>query len=276
MNPPTPFGDFRQPESLLPLHSLLTVALIVKNEAKHLAACLDRIAPLQCTILLIDSGSTDDTLNIAKQYGAQIHQFPDWQGFGVQRNRAHAFIQTPWVLWLDTDERLPETARQHIQTALNHTAADGKTLFAINRLSIAYGREIRHGGWYPDKVVRLYPVAWTQYSQDLVHESVQIPDGARIVDIQGDVLHHTYDGLNQHLSKMQQYTLSWAEQRRGKKTVNLFSVLPRALFNFIKCYVMKRGFLDGQQGLLIAIMGAIYTFMKYAQLWLINQQDQSK
>lgn len=243
MNPPTPFGDFRQPESLLPLHSLLTVALIVKNEAKHLAACLDRIAPLQCTILLIDSGSTDDTLNIAKQYGAQIHQFPDWQGFGVQRNRAHAFIQTPWVLWLDADERLPETARQHIQAALNHTVADGKTLFSINRLSIAYGREIRHGGWYPDKVVRLYPVAWTQYSQDLVHESVQIPDGARIVDIQGDVLHHTYDGVVQFLHKAAHYADLWAQQKHQQgKHVIFSSLFTHAVGRFIKTYVWQKDF----------------------------------
>ena len=142
-----------------PLHSLLTIVLITKNEERVLAQCLDSVKDLGCDIVIIDSGSCDNTVEIARQYGADVHVFDDWPGFGAQRNRAHAFIRTPWVLWLDADERLSETACQDIRRQLAAHEADGKTVFSINRLSVAYGREIRHSGWYPDRIVRCYPVA---------------------------------------------------------------------------------------------------------------------
>ena len=255
------------------ISSLLTVALITKNETKHLPDCLNSVQPLGCPIVVIDSGSSDNTLAIAQQFGAQCHTFTDWQGFGVQRNRAIPFIQTPWVLWLDADERLSETTRQDLIRQLSQTPADGKTVFAINRLSVAYGREIRHCGWYPDKVVRVYPIELTKYSDDLVHESVIVPSGAKVVDLSDDVLHYTYADLCQHLDKMKHYAFAWAAQRQGKKSATPFSATLRAVFAFIKFYIVKRGFLDGQQGLIISAMNAIYTFLKYAQLWQLNRNQ---
>lgn len=255
------------------ISSLLTVALITKNEAKHLPDCLNSVQPLGCPIVVIDSGSSDNTLAIAKQFGAQCQTFTDWQGFGVQRNRAIPFIQTPWVLWLDADERLSETTRQDLIRQLSQTPADGKTVFAINRLSVAYGREIRHCGWYPDKVVRVYPIEFAKYSDDLVHESVIVPSGTNVVDLSGDVLHYTYADLCQHLDKMKHYAFAWAAQRQGKKSATPFSATLRAVFAFIKFYIVKRGFLDGQQGLIISAMNAIYTFLKYAQLWQLNRNQ---
>lgn len=255
------------------ISSRLTVALITKNETKHLPDCLNSVQPLGCPIVVIDSGSSDNTLAIAQQFGAQCHTFTDWQGFGVQRNRAIPFIQTPWVLWLDADERLSETTRQDLIRQLSQTPADGKTVFAINRLSVAYGREIRHCGWYPDKVVRVYPIELTKYSDDLVHESVIVPSGAKVVDLSDDVLHYTYADLCQHLDKMKHYAFAWAAQRQGKKSATPFSATLRAVFAFIKFYIVKRGFLDGQQGLIISAMNAIYTFLKYAQLWQLNRNQ---
>lgn len=255
-----------------PLSSLLTVALIVKNEAHNLSACLDSVAALNCPIILIDSGSQDDTAAIAARYGAEIHVFTDWQGFGIQRNRAHDFIKTPWILWLDADERLSEQTRQDLIFRLPQTAADGKTLFRINRLSIAYGQKIHHCGWYPDYVVRIYPVAHTRYSNDLVHESVIVPDSAQIIELKGNVLHETYRDLNHHLSKMQQYAQAWATQRQGSKTATPLGATWRGIFAFLKFYLLKRGFLDGSAGLMISVMNGIYTFLKYALLWQYNRK----
>lgn len=253
------------------LNQQLTIALIVQNEEKHLAACLDSVAPFACPIVIIDSGSTDNTLAIAAQYGAQVHTFADWQGFGVQRNRAHAWIHTPWVLWLDADERLTDTVRQHIQAALTRITPADNTVFSLTRLSIAYGREIRHCGWYPDKVVRLYPTALTRYNDDLVHESVIISKDMTVQEIKGDVLHYTYDSLAQHLNKMQHYAFAWAAQRQGKQAATPYGATLRALFAMFKFYVLKRGFLDGKAGLIISVMNGIYTFLKYTQLWHLNQ-----
>lgn len=104
-----------------------------------------------------------------------------------------------------------------------------------------------------------------------MHESVVVPNGAKVVELKGDVLHYTYADLNQHLEKMKQYAFAWAAQRQGKKSATPFSALLRALFAFLRFYVVKRGFLDGQQGLIIAAMNAVYTFLKYTQLWQLNR-----
>ncbi|UOP01538.1 glycosyltransferase family 2 protein [Kingella potus] len=157
----------------------LTLALITKNEAANLAACLDSAKPLACPVVIIDSGSSDDTAAVAARYGAQFHTFPDWPGFGAQRNRAHTYIRTGWVLWLDADERLTPELCRSIAEAVSATPADGQTAFAFNRLSNTFGAFIRHGGWYPDWVVRLYPPAHAKYSDDLIHEKVLLPAGCR-------------------------------------------------------------------------------------------------
>lgn len=253
------------------IHHLLTVALITKNEERHLPACLDSVAPLHCPIIVIDSGSTDQTLHIAQQYGAECHVFADWQGFGVQRNRAKPFIRTPWVLWLDADERLSETTRQDLLFRLPETPADGKTVFTINRLSMAFGKTIQHCGWYPDRVVRVYPPEHCAYGLDLVHESVQTLPETHVVPLAGDVLHETYADLQQYLHKMTHYTHAWATQNQHKSTHPIVAFW-KAGFAFFKIYVLKKGFLDGAQGFIVAIMGAIYTFVKYTEAWLLHKK----
>lgn len=250
---------------------LLTVAVITKNEAANIGKCLQSVQDLACPIVLIDSGSEDETVAIAEQYGAKVYSYPDWQGFGVQRNRAVPHIQTPWVLWLDADEQLQETSRQYLLKKLPEIEPDGKTLFAINRLSIAYGGAIRHCGWYPDRVVRLYPVAHCAYNENLVHESVVLPQGAVVEQLEGDVLHHTYRDLTHHMQKMLDYTLPWAVQNQQRKSATLSGAILRSIYAFFKVLVLKRGFADGARGLMIAAMTAIYTFLKYAQLWQLQK-----
>ncbi|KLT72798.1 group 2 glycosyl transferase [Neisseria arctica] len=255
------------------LSEQLTIALITKNEAHHLPECLKSVQDLGGSMVIIDSGSTDETPEIARQFGAEFHVFPDWQGFGRQRNRAHQFIQTPWVLWLDADERLSATTRQDIIQQISQIQPDGKTLFSINRLSMVYGREIRHSGWYPDRVVRCYPVKYTQYSDDLVHESVVVPNGAKVVELKGDVLHYTYADIAQFMRKSAQYAQLWAQQKKqqGKK-VHLHTAVIHGAMNFLKTYVLKAGFLDGKQGFLLATLSAYSVFCKYAQLWVLNHE----
>ncbi len=249
----------------------LTVALITKNEAANLEACLQSLDGMADEIVIIDSGSTDATANIAADFGAKLYAYPDWPGFGPQRNRAHHHIETEWVLWLDADERLTDTLRQSIRNALANTSANAQTIFQINRLSEAFGKFIHHCGWYPDKIIRLYPTAYTRYNDNLVHESVIRPAGSQTILLQGDLLHHTYQNINQYLSKQQQYTHAWAQQRVGKKKATPLSAAFHGLGTFIVIYILKRGFLDGQHGLLIALLNSYYTFLKYTQLWFLNR-----
>lgn len=250
----------------------LTVALITKNEAANLDACLQSLSGLTDKIIIIDSGSTDTTAEIAARYHADFYQYADWPGFGPQRNRAHQYIQTEWVLWLDADERLTNELQQSIRDAVLHTPADGHTAFEFNRLSNTFGAFIRHCGWYPDWVVRLYPTAYARYSDDLVHEKVILPVHAQIKQLKGDALHYTYTTLEQFLAKQNLYSKIWAEQRlKEGKTASLGQALLHGAASFIKMYILKAGFLDGKHGLLLSVLSAQSAFNKYAALWLARK-----
>ena len=173
-------------------------------------------------------------------------------------------------MWLDADERVTPALRASIQQQLANPAAN--TVFAIPRLSWAFGRFIRHSGWYPGYVIRLYPTALTTYDDALVHEKVKLPEGVSIKRLQGDLLHYTYRDVSQYLSKMAHYTRLWAQQRqeRGKRT-SIFAAVGHAFATFVKMYLIKAGFLDGRQGFILAVAHAYATFAKYADLWIRTQ-----
>lgn len=247
----------------------LSAVLIVKNEASKLEACLRSIAGWVDEIVVVDSGSNDDTLAIAQRHGAKVHSHTDWQGFGVQRQRAQQHATGDWVLWLDADERVSSELKTAIQAALQQYRSTDGVVFEFNRFSWAFGSFIRHSGWYPDRVLRLYPRHYTQYSDALVHESVIKPKGAKIVNLKGDLIHYTFDNLPHYMHKQSQYAGAWAEQKfkQGKK-VGYGSAIGHSLFTFLKMYVLKRGFLDGKQGLMLSILSAQFVYVKYMDLWL--------
>lgn len=248
----------------------LAIALIVKNEAANLGDCLTSCAGLADEIVVIDGGSDDDTVEIARSHGATVHVNKDWQGFGQQRRVAQQHVRADWVLWLDADERLTPALRVSIQQAM--ASADSRTVFAINRLSWVFGRFIRHSGWYPDQVVRLYPTALTRYSEATVHEHVIVPSGVTIRTLAGDLEHYTYRDMRHYLVKSAHYAHLWAvERQRQGKHASLAQGLIHGLGCFLKMYVLKAGFLDGQQGLLLALLSAHSTFAKYADLWVRQQ-----
>ncbi|MCF7521822.1 glycosyltransferase family 2 protein [Neisseria sp. ZJ106] len=253
----------------------LTVAIITKNEEAMLVECLQSVQPLHCPIVIIDAGSSDATCKIAEQYGAACHVFSDWQGFGIQRNRAHEFIRSEWVLWLDADERLSNETVNGIRRIFSQ-GTQPKTVYTLNRSTIVYGKKIRYCGWYPDRVVRMYPVTHTRYNNDLVHESVIVPEGWKIENINGDIVHLTYSSLGQHIIKMQRYAYDWAQQFKNRKYSNPAGALLRGIVAFFRTYILKRGFLDGYAGLIISVMNGFYTFAKYAQLWLLNQNHSNQ
>ena len=246
---------------------LLAAALIVKNEAEHLRACLATVADWVDEIVIVDSGSTDTTLAIAAEFNARVIIHTDWQGFGAQRRLAQRHVQAEWVLWLDADERITPTLRDEIQTLLRDPPLN--TLYAMPRLSWAFGKFIRHSGWYPGHVVRLYPTLLTSYDDALVHEKVVVPDHAQVHYLKGNLLHYTYRNVAQYLRKMAHYSDLWAQQRQalGKKG-SLLQACLHAIGCFVKMYIIKRGFLDGAQGFILATASAYATFTKYADLWI--------
>lgn len=253
----------------------IAVALIVKNEAQNLDACLKTVADWVNEIVILDSGSSDETENVARKYTEKFYVNKDWPGFGPQRKMAQQYVESDFVLWLDADERITPELQKSIQQAVR--ANEPNTLYNMCRLSWVFGRYIRHCGWYPDRVVRLYPTQLTQYDDSLVHEKVEVTSNMQVKELTGDAIHYTYNDLHHYLVKSAGYAKAWAEQReqRGKKS-SILEGMVHALACFVKMYIVKAGFLDGKQGFLLSVLSAHSTLVKYADLWIRTSTDKPK
>ncbi|EOX3437807.1 glycosyltransferase family 2 protein [Vibrio cholerae] len=244
----------------------LAVALIVKNEAKHLQACLETVAGWVDEIVILDSGSSDETEAIARRFTDKFFVNTDWQGFGPQRRLAQSYVESDYILWLDADERVTPELKSSILQAVQNDKPN--TVYQIDRLTTAFGKQIRYSGWSPDWVTRLYRTQDTQYNTALVHESVEIPSHLTLQSLSGYLQHYTFEYLPQYTAKTQHYMKAWVDQREGKKSSSLTGAVLHGFFRFFKMYIVKRGFLDGRHGLLLAILSANTTFTRYADLWL--------
>lgn len=242
----------------------IAAVIITKNEQDSLRDCLESLRWVD-EIIIVDSGSTDNTEAIAREYTENFYVNAEWPGFGKQKQLAQSYATSDWILAVDADERIDETLRQNILTMLENPPEN--TVYNLNELTWVFGRFLKHSGWYY-RHVRLYPNKLTKYNDNLVHESVIIPQGCQVAELDGDILHYSYQNLNHYLVKSAGYAKAWADQRqaRGKKA-SLSQGIIHALGCFLKMYLLKRGFLDGKQGFLIAVLSAHSTFVKYADLW---------
>ncbi|SKA24147.1 glycosyltransferase family 2 protein [Pantoea eucalypti] len=244
----------------------LSVVMIAKNEAELLPDCLASVSWAD-EIIVLDSGSRDDTVNIATRAGAQVYHSDNWQGYGIQRQRAQGYATGDMILMIDADERVSPELRAAIEQVL--VAPPSRTVYSLGRSNLFLGRFMRHSGWYPDRVMRLYPRTF-RYNDKLVHESLQ-SDGAPVVALPGDLEHLTCRDLIAFQRKQLAYAEAWATERhqRGKRC-GLFSVFSHTLGAFVKTLLLRAGFLDGRQGWILAVVNAQYTFNKYSALWALN------
>ena len=242
----------------------LSVILITRNEEANLADCLASLDGIAQQIVVVDTNSSDRTLDIAKSYGAVIAQPQDWPGFGPQKNRALDLATGEWVLSLDADERLTPALKSEIVTAIHHSAH--VDCFAIPRLSWYCGRFIRHSGWNPDYVDRLFKRGSARFSDDLVHERL-IPSG-QVAKLENPMLHYSFMNYSQVLQKIDRYSTASAEQAfaKGKTSTPLKAVLHGA-WSFFRTYFLQAGFLDGPQGFTLAMSNAQGTYYRYIKLW---------
>lgn len=184
-------------------------------------------------------------------------------------------VTADWCFWLDADERVTAELQQSIKAVLQQP--DRNTAYTIPRLNWVFGRYIRHCGWYPDRVIRLYPTKLTSYNAALVHEKVEITASMQLQPLQGDLVHIPYKDLEHYLVKSARYAKAWADGREAKgKSTSLLQGILHALGCFSRMYILRAGFLDGKAGFLLSVLSAHSTFVKYADLWLRNQNKQSK
>jgi glycosyltransferase involved in cell wall biosynthesis len=249
----------------------LSVIIITKNEAAHIGACLDSVA-FADEIVVLDSGSGDATCDIARQKGARVEATADWPGFGPQKNRALDLAAGDWVLSVDADERVtPELARE-IQDVLR---APDASAYRIPRLSRFCGRWIRHSGWWPDHVVRLFRRDAGRFSDAPVHERVEVQ--GRIGTLSAHFLHDPYASLEAFIDKINRYSTEAARSahRKGRRT-SLPGIYGHAAWTFVRHYLLRRGFLDGWQGLVLAGMAATGSFYRYVKLYQLGKRHSAR
>ncbi|MGY6027236.1 glycosyltransferase family 2 protein [Phytobacter sp. AG2a] len=251
----------------------LSVVMIAKNAADLLPDCLASVAWAD-EIVLLDSGSEDDTVDVARAAGVKVFTHTDWQGYGVQRQRAQSHATGEYVLMIDTDERVTPELANALRATLASPHPDA--VYSIARRNYFLGRFMRHSGWYPDRVMRLYPRERYQYNDNLVHESLET-QGAKVIELSGDLLHLTCRDFASFQRKQLNYATAWAKERhqKGKKT-SLTGIFTHTLGAFFKTLVLRGGVLDGKQGWLLAVVNAQYTFNKYTELWALNHGFSAK
>lgn len=238
----------------------ISAAIITHNEELKIARSIES---LRCCdeIVVIDSGSNDRTVELAQKHGARVIE-THWRGYAAQKNFASEACENDWILSIDADEALSEALEGEIWHLKKHGAQrDGYTM---PRLAQYLGRWILHSGWYPDRKVRLFNRRKARWEGEYVHESVAV--NGSVGHLEANLLHYTCDSLSEHLRTMDRYTTLAAEQLiDDKRSITWRHMAIDPAWTSFKSYILQRGFLDGPEGLAIAYMAGIYTFLKYAK-----------
>ena len=264
----------------------LSVVIITFNEEANIGRTLASVQPLVATgkgeIIVVDSGSTDRTVEIAKSFGAKVF-VEEWKGFAAQKNSAIAKASGDWILSLDADEEINEGMRKLLPLILSPPQGKGYAgmglLFA--RQNHFLGRWIRHGGFWPDKKLRLVWRGLGRFEDRSVHEDIKLEEECEIVDptfewdlgVPVAIVHHAYPTLSDYIEHMNRYSSLGAEMvvAKGPARFSFVNIVLRPVLTFIYNYFFRLGFLDGQEGLLLHLYHAVYVSWKYAKAWELSR-----
>ena len=241
----------------------LSVVIITQNEAKNICRCLDAVQGLADEIIVVDSGSTDETEALCGLYQVRFCYHP-FEGFMQQKNYAVQQASNPYILALDADEVLSPELFDTIQKVKQNWVEDA---YQMNRLNNYCGQWIRYCGWYPDRKIRLFDRRKASWGVAEIHEKVLVEKTASIGMLEGDLLHYSYNSIEEHVSRSNRYStqVALAAFKRGK-CAPFWKILYSPLFFFFKKYFIKLGFLDGYYGFVICMIGSYYNFLKYVKL----------
>jgi glycosyltransferase involved in cell wall biosynthesis len=244
----------------------LSAIVITRNEAGNIGECLDSVGFCDERIV-VDCGSTDDTVAIARAKGATV-AYRAWEGFGAQKNHALSLASGDWVLSIDADERVTPELAAAIKHASEEGRADG---YEFPRLSSFCGRLLRHSGWHPDYVLRLFRRGKARFDDAIVHERV-ICAGV-VKRLSPPLIHHPVARLEDALSRMDRYSTASAEAivAAGRK-VSFMTGIGHGLYSFLRTYILRAGFLDGAEGFLLAVANAEGSYYRYMKAWLAMRE----
>lgn len=245
----------------------LSVIIAARDEAHQIQACIESMK-FADEVLVLDSGSRDDTVALAQQAGAIVHR-TDWPGFGLQKRRGVTLARCDWVLVIDADERVDAALRDEIVAAINDPVADG---YRLPRRSSLCGTFIEHGGWRPDYTLRLVRRGLAGFSEHTVHE--HMTNAGSTADLRTPLLHYSYRDLDDLLVKLNRYSRAGALDlaARGGSS-SLAKSLAKGFWAFVRTYLLRQGFRDGRMGLVLAIYNAQTTYYKYLRLWMMRRRQ---
>lgn len=244
----------------------ISLVMIAKNEEKNIAKSLESVKYLVSEIVIVDSGSTDNTNKIAQSYGAKIFK-RTFDSFSNQKNYALSLAMNEWVLHLDADEVLSQELVDEIKQIIDKTDCDG---FMLTRSNFFLGRQMKHSGLDKEDRLRLAKKSLSKYVGGIIHEELKVE--GKIGKLNNVFYHYTCPNLDGYFTKFDQYTTFGAIKMfdKGKKS-RIIDIVFRPPFEFIKRYILKLGFLDGLQGFVWAVLGSYYSFTKYIKLYLLQK-----
>jgi glycosyltransferase involved in cell wall biosynthesis len=248
---------------------MLSVIIITKNEENNISQCLASVAWAN-EIIVVDNNSSDKTVELCSKYTDKIIITKDWPGFGLQKKRALDKATGDWVLSIDADERITESLYEEIKYVIKQ---NNKTAFRIPRLSKYCGRWIKHSGWSPDYVLRLFRRGNARFSEDIVHEKVMLLEG-ELGTLNNPLKHYSFNSLEDVLDKTNSYSTANAlkSHQQGKKS-SLRKAIVHGLWAFFRTYILRAGFLDGREGFILAISNAEGTYYRYLKLMYLYEQS---
>ncbi|NCN41780.1 glycosyltransferase family 2 protein [bacterium] len=254
----------------------ISVVLITKNEAQNISTCLASVDFIEDRVV-VDSGSTDNTLELAKSLGARVFSV-EWMGFGPTKKHAVSLAQNDWVLCLDADEALDSQAQRFIKDLFSSEdpTRGPASAYQFRRESFHMGRWIKHGGWSPDFQLRLFDRRKANWNQALIHEKVELKEG-RVETASGKIQHWVFEDLFDQIQTNNRYSTLGAEalSQRGVR-FSLMRLIFKPISKFFETYLFKQGFRDGLPGFIIAVGAAYSVFLKFSKLWELEKVKASK
>lgn len=249
----------------------LTAVILTKNEEKNIARCLSSLSFVD-EIIVVDSGSTDKTLEIAYSFKGVIVIQTEWHGFVENKKIGIAQATHDWIFWIDADEEVPEGLANEWKVRIHQGTFHETGAIDMPRKTFFLGHWVRHSGWYPGRIIRLFHKKRADLNNNILHEGVIPRLGYVVEHFHTDLLHHSYTSIYQYFDKMNKYGYAGAREiARKRKFVFFPQIILQPIWTFFKFYILKKGFLDGRIGLIVCMGAAFSNFIKYANYFFLKK-----